>query len=73
MEHRNVFTKNGSSSYFEYMVTVNCKGENHRNTYNQDLHDHSLSLNIGGHENTFEEAYRTADALAEVIEEIMNE
>ncbi|MBD8026020.1 stage II sporulation protein P [Ureibacillus sp. Re31] len=49
------------------------KGENPRNTYNQDLHDHSLSLNIGGHENTFEEAYRTADALAEVIEEIMNE
>ncbi|MEK9197082.1 MULTISPECIES: stage II sporulation protein P [Bacillales] len=49
------------------------KGENPRNTYNQDLHENSLSLNIGGHENTFEEAYRTADALAEAIKEIINE
>ncbi|MFJ5621511.1 stage II sporulation protein P [Peribacillus loiseleuriae] len=45
---------------------------NKQNTYNQDLLDHSVLLEIGGVENTLEEEYRTADAFAEVIEEILN-
>ncbi|MDN4492557.1 stage II sporulation protein P [Ureibacillus aquaedulcis] len=49
------------------------KGVNPKNTYNQDLQENSVLLNIGGVENTFEETYRTADALAEVIKEIIEE
>lgn len=49
------------------------KGVNPRNTYNQDVHDHSALLNIGGVENTLEESYRTTDALAKVIKEIILE
>jgi len=44
-----------------------------KNTYNQDLHNNSVLLNIGGVENTFEEAYRTTGALAEAIKEILEE
>jgi len=42
-----------------------------QNTYNQDLLDQTVLLNIGGVENTLEEEYRTIDVLADVIEEIM--
>jgi len=38
--------------------------------YNQSLSPHSLLIEIGGIENTLEECYRTADALAEVLAEI---
>jgi len=47
------------------------KGENQGNgEYNQSLSPNSLVIEIGGPENTLEESYRTADALAEVIAEI---
>ena len=38
--------------------------------YNQSLSPNSLLIEIGGIENTLEECYRTADALAEVIAEL---
>ncbi|WP_057762810.1 stage II sporulation protein P [Cytobacillus praedii] len=44
-----------------------------QSTYNQDLINESVLLNIGGVENTLEEEYRTVDALAEVINEILRE
>ena len=49
------------------------KGENPTNTYNQELQKQSVLLNIGGIENTMEEAYRATDALVEAIKEIMQE
>lgn len=49
------------------------KGEKPHNTYNQDLKDNSVLLEIGGVENTLEESYRTANALAKVIKEIIVE
>ncbi|MFE8697560.1 stage II sporulation protein P [Cytobacillus sp. FJAT-53684] len=42
-----------------------------QSTYNQDLKSESVLMNIGGVENTLEEEYRTVDALAKVIEEIL--
>ncbi|GIN73098.1 hypothetical protein J14TS2_35730 [Bacillus sp. J14TS2] len=47
------------------------KSEKTQNTYNQDLRDHLVLLEIGGTENTLEESYRTTAAFAEVIKEIM--
>jgi stage II sporulation protein P len=44
-----------------------------QSTYNQDLLDHSVLIEIGGVENTLEEEYRTADILAEMIKEILSE
>lgn len=41
--------------------------------YNQDLHNHVTLVEIGGVENTLEESNRTADILAEVIQEIYTE
>ncbi|GKU80793.1 stage II sporulation protein P [Niallia sp. NCCP-28] len=49
------------------------KGVNPRNTYNQDVQKNSVLLEIGGVENTLEEAYRTTDILAEIIKETINE
>ncbi|MEK4231326.1 stage II sporulation protein P [Solibacillus sp. FSL H8-0538] len=49
------------------------KGENPRNTYNHDLQENSVLLEIGGIENTLEESYRTTDALAEAIKEMIQE
>lgn len=49
------------------------KGENPRNTYNQEIYNQSVLLNIGGIENTMEEAFRATDALAEAIKEIVKE
>lgn len=43
------------------------------NTYNQDLIEQSVLLEIGGVENTIEEEYRSAEALAEVVKEIIEE
>jgi len=37
------------------------------NTYNQELHDNSILLNIGSIENTLEETYRTTDIFAQVV------
>lgn len=44
-----------------------------QSTYNQDLFENSVLLEIGGPENTLEEEYRTADVLAEVIQDILKE
>ena len=52
---------------------VSEKGENPQNTYNQDVLDHSVLLNIGGVENTLEESFRTTDALAKVLKEMIQE
>ena len=49
------------------------KGENPRNTYNQEIQKQSVLLDIGGIENTMEEAFRATDALAEAIKEIVQE
>ncbi|WP_027408485.1 stage II sporulation protein P [Anoxybacteroides tepidamans] len=51
-------------------VTVKDDGPNH---YNQDVLGRSLLLQIGGVENTLKEEYRTADALAEVLGDILKE
>jgi len=48
------------------------KGENPKNTYNQDLLEKSLLLDIGGVDNTLNETFRTVDAFAEVIKEVAN-
>jgi stage II sporulation protein P len=40
-----------------------------QNTYNQDLIDQALLVNVGGVENTLEEEYRTVKVLADVIKE----
>ncbi|MBZ5753041.1 stage II sporulation protein P [Metabacillus rhizolycopersici] len=42
-----------------------------QNTYNQDVLDNSVLLEIGGVENTLQEEYRTVDVLAEVIKDIL--
>jgi stage II sporulation protein P len=42
-----------------------------QSTYNQDLLEQSVLMNVGGVENTLEEEYRTIEVLAEVIEDIM--
>jgi stage II sporulation protein P len=42
-----------------------------QNSYNQDIINQSVLLNIGGVENTLEEEYRSAEVLAEVIDEIL--
>ncbi|AWE07349.1 stage II sporulation protein P [Lysinibacillus sp. 2017] len=52
---------------------VSEKGVNPRNTYNQDVYDQAALLNIGGVENTLEESYRTTNALAKAIKEIIQE
>ncbi len=38
--------------------------------YNQSLAEHSVLIEVGGVDNTLEESYRTADALAKIISEI---
>lgn len=40
-------------------------------SYNQDLHKQSVLVEIGGAENTLEEEYRTAEALSEVISDVI--
>jgi len=42
-----------------------------QNTYNQDVIDNSVLLEIGGFENTLQEEYRTVDVLAEIIKDIL--
>jgi stage II sporulation protein P len=42
-----------------------------QSTYNQDLLEQSVLMNVGGVENTLEEEYRTLEVLAEVIEDIL--
>lgn len=48
------------------------KGEDPKNTYNQDVLEKSLLLDIGGVDNTLNETYRTVEAFAEVIEEVVS-
>ncbi len=40
--------------------------------YNQELNGHALLIDIGGHQNSIEEAKRAADYLAEVISTLVN-
>ncbi|MFJ8100163.1 stage II sporulation protein P [Lysinibacillus sp. NPDC096212] len=47
------------------------KGVDPQNTYNQELHDNSVLLEVGGIENTLEESYRTMDVFAEVLKVII--
>jgi len=47
------------------------KGVNPQNTYNQELHDNSVLLEMGGIENTLEEMYRTTDIFAQVLKDIL--
>ncbi|MGE8036793.1 stage II sporulation protein P [Lysinibacillus sp. KCTC 33748] len=49
------------------------KGVNPQNTYNQDLHDNSVLLEVGSIENTLEETYRTMDVFAQVLKAILEE
>ncbi|MFB6468856.1 stage II sporulation protein P [Cytobacillus sp. Hz8] len=44
-----------------------------QNTYNQDLFGNSVLLEIGGHENTLDEEYRTVDVFSEIIKEILSD
>jgi stage II sporulation protein P len=43
-----------------------------QSTYNQDLLNNSLLLEVGGVENTLEEEYRTVDVFAEVVADYIN-
>ena len=45
------------------------EGPNSNGVYNQDLLDTSMLIEIGGYENTLEEMYRSADAIAEIFTE----
>jgi len=49
------------------------KGVTPQNTYNQELHDNSVLLNIGSAENTLEETYGTTDIFAQVVKNIFEE
>jgi len=49
------------------------KGINPQNTYNQELHNNSVLLEVGGVENTLEETYRTIDVFAQVLKGILEE
>lgn len=42
-----------------------------QSTYNQDIMSNSVLIEIGGIDNTLEEEYRTADILAEVLQEFI--
>ncbi|WP_026700356.1 stage II sporulation protein P [Salibacterium aidingense] len=53
------------------VITKGGGGVNGR--YNQDLSEQSVLIEIGGMENNLDEAYQTAEALAEVINEWYNE
>ena len=46
------------------------KGAGFNGVYNQDLSENALLIEFGGVDNTFEELYRSADALADVFGEI---
>lgn len=49
-------------------VWVKAKDNKIESAYNQDLHPHSLVVEIGGPENTLEEEYRAAQYLADAVE-----
>lgn len=42
-----------------------------QSTYNQDIMSNSVLINIGGIDNTLEEEYRTADILAEILQDFI--
>jgi stage II sporulation protein P len=46
------------------------KGAGFNGVYNQDLSENALLIEFGGVDNTFEELYRSADALADVFSEV---
>ncbi|MGF9976919.1 stage II sporulation protein P [Viridibacillus arvi] len=45
---------------------------NDQSTYNQDLANNMVLLQIGGVENTLQEEYRTTDAFAEILKELID-
>lgn len=45
------------------------EGPGSNGVYNQDLSENSLLIEFGGYDNTLEELYRTADAVAEIFSE----
>ncbi|GAX90685.1 stage II sporulation protein P [Effusibacillus lacus] len=49
------------------------RSEDYDTKYNQDLHPNSIIIEIGGPENTLEEAYYTADLLSHVVAELIRE
>ena len=46
------------------------EGANSNGVYNQDLLENSVLIEIGGHENTLDEMYLTADIIAEMFSEL---
>ncbi|KRF22531.1 stage II sporulation protein P [Paenibacillus sp. Soil787] len=44
-----------------------------KNTYNQEMHPHSILIEIGGQENSLEEVYRTTDMLAGIIKDLLKQ
>lgn len=48
-------------------------GPNANGVYNQDLSENAILIEVGGHENTLEEMYQTADVLAEIFANYYNE
>ncbi|WP_045523087.1 stage II sporulation protein P [Neobacillus niacini] len=54
-------------------VVVKTQAPNQESTFNQDLFDNSVMLEIGGVENTLEEQYRTVDVLAEIFKDILKD
>lgn len=47
------------------------KGIDPQNTYNQELHDNSVLLEVGGIDNTLEETYRSMDVFAQALKVIL--
>jgi stage II sporulation protein P len=45
------------------------EGPGNNGVYNQDLSENALLIEFGGYDNTLEELYRTADAVAEIFSE----
>lgn len=43
------------------------EGPGSNGVYNQDLHENAMLIEVGGHENTLDEMYRTADIIADVF------
>jgi stage II sporulation protein P len=54
------------------VVVKSSSNINEQSTYNQDLFNSSLLLEVGGVENTLEEEYRTVDVFANIVADYLN-
>jgi stage II sporulation protein P len=54
------------------VIVKSSSNNNEQSTYNQDLLNSSLLLEVGGVENTLVEEYRTVDVFAEVVRDYIN-